>query len=129
MCEIKFRAWDKKNEEMRFGYPVIEKGVYKRFVEDITGSYFGVGINNGNYGMELMQFTGFKDKNGKEIFEGDLVKHCSYKGKKFIIEYIAPKFECRNSKDGTVMDLWHNNKFSDFEIIGNIYENPISRSK
>ena len=153
MREIKFRAWDKKNEEMRFGYPVIEKGVYKRFVEDITGSYFGVGINNGNYGMELMQFTGLKDKNGKEIYERDIIKHIRKhwycpghpKHNKDLVDNCEIYFDEENgiisertidltrknqppySSSGILTKNSFNDERADkniIEVIGNIYENP-----
>ena len=106
MREIKFRAWDKRNDEIRYGYPVIEKGVYDHFVEDITGSCFGVGINNGNYGMELMQYTGLKDKNKKETYFGDIAKDKYGQIFEIIDDY---------SFLANLEDIW-------FEVIGNIYE-------
>ena len=71
---------------------------------------------------ELMQFTGLKDKNGKEIYEGDIigwkstrkVKKWTYREVvKDIREFYANMINERS--DGA---YWH------YEIIGNIYENP-----
>jgi len=61
MREIKFRVWDKKK---------------MHYLDD---EYVSEGIyNSKNKEHILMQFTGLKDKNGKEIYEGDVIKlHCS----------------------------------------------------
>ena len=74
--EIKFRAWDKKDNKMLYG---IEDEDHGAGVVDIEGceiaSYekcFGDYLHNNRY--EVMQFSGFHDKNGKEIFENDIIK-------------------------------------------------------
>ena len=73
MREIKFRVWDKTEKKMYIvdGYPLYiadgriwEESTYcgETDVSDVTDRY------------ELMQYTGIKDKNGKEIYEGDTVE-------------------------------------------------------
>ena len=57
MRDIKFRAWDKKMGMMSWG------GVQKHTFYDVINAYPDT----------LMQYTGLKDKNGKEICEGDIV--------------------------------------------------------
>lgn len=78
----------------------------------------------------LMQYTGFKDSDGKEIYEGDLIRFYD----KFLYEvrYEDAKFVCYNRSRGMDCYKWGNLhrffdpdfKGYDIQIIGNIYENP-----
>ena len=76
--------------------------------------------------IELMQSTGLKDKNGKEIFEGDIV---DYKGRKAVIKwhgsYASFIYRFVDELQERVSE-WHPLflAYYHFEIIGNIYENP-----
>ncbi len=105
MREIKFRAWDKLDRVMNTDLPTIDFECCK--------------IN----GLILMQYTGLKDKNGKEIYEGDIVHHLKYGG----------NWEVIYTKENTGYDLKRDNHESmhlcdkcqpNLEIVGNIYENP-----
>jgi len=68
--EIKFRAWDKVNGKMR--YP----NMVARYGEEYTCWWIGGESEDSGHcdTKELMQYTGLKDKNGKEVYEGDIVK-------------------------------------------------------
>lgn len=78
---------------------------------------------------QLMQFTGLKDKNGKEIYEGDIIKYCfwndvetnlyrEWKIGKIFWDNEHAKFDV----DGSIMGLFGWDKY--YEVIGNIYETP-----
>ncbi len=72
--------------------------------------------------VELMQSTGLVDKNGQEIFEGDIV-HAYSEDARLIgaIEYFDNAY-CIKTKNGVYNSLWINAEY--YEVIGNIYENP-----
>ena len=113
MREIKFRAWDKINKEI-FNVESInfqERRVYKDVV-----SYRK--FND----IELMQYTGLKDKNGKEIYEGDIVIHHS-KMHKIIFNTEKARFVLRDDEFELEIPFTNNNN-KRMEIVGNIYENP-----
>lgn len=114
MREIKFRVWDKNDNKMYDNYYGID-------TDQPYISLFGNNINevrwNTENNIKLMQYTGLKDKNGKEIYEGDILKfyyQCSW-----AIEYDAVYF--RNG-EYRVADFRLNHVCSRSEVIGNIYE-------
>jgi uncharacterized phage protein (TIGR01671 family) len=104
--EIKFRAWDKSCNKMR-GI----SGLQDCF------SLRSDGVCNEDY--ILLQYTGLKDKNGKEIYEGDILK--SKSGNLFTCVFYGAGFKLSQNNGKKV---WSSNNTSTLEFIGNIYENP-----
>lgn len=120
MREIKFRAWDKENETM-----VYPKGI----LFDGRVVFFSCGALEPFEGYELMQYTGLKDKNGMEVYEGDIINICTEGG----CNPAKVIFDNEDQKGcfcviGYLGDL-RTYPIKDFvdceiEVIGNIYENP-----
>ena len=111
--EIKFRAWSKS--ENKFRYPKLWDSTMP---------------SNWDKHYELQQYTGLKDKDGKEIYEGDICKKPSSNGTKEQMcygEIVFYKgsfcFKRQNSNLRISVDNIVYN-YADCEIIGNIYENP-----
>lgn len=123
MRDIKFRAWDKNK---------------KAFVDPknlLHGSIWGDGEKNSaqlTYSSDvyLMQYTGLKDKNGIEIYEGDIVSGTmpdTSKDEDFtamIVEWVDDGFSVVRQNHIYFGDLISPVLNNCIEVIGNVYENP-----
>lgn len=112
MREIRFRAWDKINEEM-IPWGRLLNGYNLRNV------FMGPEMS----GLILMQYTGLKDKNGVEIFEGDVLFHPLQGRRKVFYPYseTVASYGLRNIDNGFGSTLQDSHAV--WEVIGNIYEN------
>ena len=118
MREIKFRAWDKVEKKMFIPARLSFKDeLYQEFYNDSCG-----GNEHPFSYINLMQYTGLKDKNGKEIYEGDVVRYKAFEiwyARKVYFDTELCQFGLHSSNF-----LFHNQFSDNLEIIGNIYENP-----
>ena len=120
MREIKFRAWDKEQKEwvkysITDNIPIFCHNT-SRWKTDKEGKRF-----------ILCQYTGLKNFNGKEIYEGDIVRAVSFSRWIGVAKYYdknqAFVFECTDENyRGNIVFM---SQFDQgFKILGNIYENP-----
>ena len=135
MREIKFRAWDKEGfiKWLDLGYdertPVFFQCMYYNVEhcydcceseQSPTSNSFGNLLNNDRF--TIMQYTGLKDVNGKEIYEGDIVTRV---GKDYVelepceVKYQAPYFFPYGWGMTGFME-------GEYKVLGNVYENPKS---
>lgn len=117
MRAIKFRAWDK------------DANKYVYISETVDGGFW---VNNGISQAEMPtnrdsfeQYTGLKDKNGKEIYEGDIFQN-DYDGGYDVVKWVerhAGFMLCYmgDEDESESLSLY---KMDELEIVGNIHENP-----
>ncbi len=131
MKEIKFRVWDNASKEMwksgetRLLYNDSLKLSYKQnFIITSEGElrvcqFYPDGVTMNYWNGIALQFTGLKDKNGKEIYHKDMVR---YYEELWTVEWNenSSSFEVLSLDKNEVMAMGD----SRMEIIGNIYENP-----
>ena len=121
----KFRALDKISKKM-FPVTMIDFGQSYVMIEEINGLMCERDFNE----IELMQSTRLRDRNGMEIYDGDIVKYKSKKGTFTDIASFNKFFACFGLEDDTgdwfcSFDWLLENVGKDgFEVIGNVYENP-----
>ncbi|PFD19252.1 hypothetical protein CN305_13655 [Bacillus cereus] len=104
MREIKFRAWDKEFKQfsdMALNYKIADINFYTDY--------------------EWMQYTGLKDKNGKEIYEGDVILVIEW-NRKYNVVFERGMFKASGSTTFSLVTAT-NGELS-CQVIGNIYENP-----
>lgn len=112
MREIKFRAWDICHKEMIYEIDDID------FLHEEV--YWKQCFAHPFQDISLMQFTGLKDKNGKEIYEGDILGGALLCGAVHW-DNLRSKYVVQLTPEG-----WHDLPIiSEMkEVVGNIYENP-----
>ena len=133
--EIKFRVYDEDLKKMRY---LNGSHDFICFDEKGNGYYHNMQTGLGEWFSDLMQYTGLKDKNGVEVYEGDILETCENYG----IGECWLKYEVKYNKELAQFILFpviENGKYNSNnwdipiysyheqarEVIGNIYENEV----
>lgn len=114
MRELKFRVWDKLDKEFAQRIEcLLDMSVAERV--------FALDDDDGKLIIE--QYTGHKDKNGKEIYEGDIVKSIfTHRLYQVVYRQWDASFVCENDEWEEIL-LFISNERPSLEVIGNIHEN------
>lgn len=119
----KFRAWDKISKKI-FPVMMIDFGQSYVMIEEINGLWCERDFDD----VELMQYTGLRDKNGREIYEGDVVRYeCCFES--YVEEVIYDDKHCnfgtidKDEKTFSFDALISDFDVNCFEVVGNKYEN------
>ena len=132
MREIKFRAWDGKKIITDFavinGLCFIETNPkndsYASIIKNgITETYYHSWATYKRFDYPIMQFTGSKDKNGKETFEGDIWKKDNYEAI-ITFEFAGWNLKRIDKKNNPYSYPAFYSNINRGEVIGNIHENP-----
>lgn len=143
--QIKFRAWDKENNKM------VDPETYRLEFYG-NGEVYLKDVVRTTSDIEIMQYTGLKDKNGNEIYEGDVIavlhgdwpscmgchssptEHMKSLEKRYEVVFIQGEFAGKRNTgsynpwstdvDGNTYTQLTPDRHGYIEVIGNIYENP-----
>ena len=115
MREIKFRGWDVGFKEMESWESLLTSDVLPEVLQGVFPN------------LKLMQYTGLKDKNGVEIYEGDIVETV-YNGEVFagvvVYDLSEVDFKVTDGKEKYGRNFQYLAGNDENEVIGNRYENP-----
>ena len=119
MREIKFRGYNRKNNVWLYGFYLQNRGAHF-----IAPDEFADGKSWDDYEIDpatLGQYTGLHDRNGREIYEGDIL-HDHFCNNRYVVYFDGGSFDVMSTLDKSGNYL--SDVLGDIEIIGNIHDNP-----
>ena len=121
MRELKFRAWSKDTGCWCGAFSIHKSGMTSDMINAKIDKDSGLAISDAHWDendLEVMQYTGLKDRDGKEIYEGDIIKVL---GNPSEVIFINSGFAYQSRKDNHIQPLGDFGS-SAYEVIGNKYE-------
>lgn len=120
----KFKVWDKNLGKM-FSVGIIDYTIHSVYIKQ---PFFDLYSERDFDKVELLQFTGLKDKTDKEVYEGDIVRFYDDYDEEYIatVVFIAPLGSYGVEWEGFQFSFDEVNEYysKDIEVIGNMYMNP-----
>lgn len=122
MRNLKFRAWDDRKQRIEDNVSLDLQSGWWCYLDD-DGHIIKVGSRDKS-GPPIMQYTGLKDKNGKEIYEGDILR--THTNKDMVVSWSNKFASFVINRKNWAFCHWFGESGDpeDYEVIGNIYENP-----
>ena len=120
MREIKFRAWDKEDKEYTSWEWLLKRRYNQDYIRDHEDPHGPVLSIHTDKNIELEQFTGLHDKNGKEIYKGDIVFSKDWNPEKQVVTFDRGGFCLKYDGSGYYPDIKYAEQMT---VIGNIHEN------
>lgn len=130
MREIKFRVWDRDNKYMIESDQSVATIIHRNLCSGSWSWFSNCDLSTPDNYKEryiVMQYTWLKDKNWKEIYEGDIIKYKTNKIQFSLVQWISDWFKVVKKISPTstrTSTLWNFIAEYQCEIIWNIYENP-----
>lgn len=125
MREIKFRGYNKDLEEWSYGLLQKDNYTNKYYINDFLDIDGFAYVEEDSIG----EYTGFKDKNREEIYEGDIVEWSDDKLEIKLVDGCWYGITIKSNFEDEINVMYELSGLSDIEVVGNVYEEQLNGNK